>query len=94
MASAQDLARTFSRLLWADLTVGQMETVIERNRVDGANSGVCHSHDFCDANMVMAEAFDACCTPVFNDAGEIPEATAQLWDEAWGLAKKSEFATS
>ncbi len=43
-------------------------------------SGVCASHDFCDANMVMADAIQAA-------TGEYPNGDNPLWNPAWTAAK-------
>ena len=76
------MARTFSGLLRDELTAGQMSSVIERNRAE-TDRNVCHSHDFCDANMTMARAFRL--------VGQDPADNA-LWDAAWNAAKQAEFA--
>jgi hypothetical protein len=58
--SALQLARAFSRHLRATLTTRELAEVIARNKTVTSPS-VCHSHDFCDANVValgaLAELF-------------------------------------
>ena len=49
-------AINFSNILRRWLTPEQMAQVIERNMA--RHPGVCHSHDFCDANMAMDEAWN------------------------------------
>lgn len=54
--TADTLALEFSQDLHASLGPEQMREVVERNRAETA-PGVCHSHDFCDANMVIYAVF-------------------------------------
>ena len=54
--TAETLAHEFSEGLRRYLSPAQMREVVERNRLE-MTLGVCHSHDFCDANMVLYEAF-------------------------------------
>lgn len=54
--TADTLALEFSEGLHACLGADKMKEVVQRNRVETA-PGCCHSHDFCDANMVLYEVF-------------------------------------
>lgn len=53
---------------------------------------VCHSHDYCDANMAMAAAFEKLgvdpLPDIDNDGGPSDEAIAatNLWNDAWEAA--------
>ena len=84
----ETLAREFSEGLLDYLTEEQMQAVVERNRAETV-PGAGHSHDFCDANMVLYE--------VFLRHGMDPAAEGgmdlcrALWDEAWNLAKERDF---
>ena len=53
----QSIADTFVRLLREELTPAQFVQMQHRNFGE-ASTSVCHSHDFCDANMVMLAAFE------------------------------------
>jgi hypothetical protein len=75
------MAKIFSGLLRDELTAGQMASVIELNRAETSRS-ICHSHDFCDANMTMARAFRLLGEDTSDNA---------LWDAAWDAAKEAEF---
>lgn len=99
-ATPEALAAKFSELLRAQFTRKQMAAVISRNRRE-TNDKVCHSHDFCDANVVMDEAFKQVLGYSATDTG-IGDGTQQsggcmsdecldLWNAAWAIAKKSEF---
>lgn len=69
--------------------------VVERNRTE-TDSGICHSHDFCDANMAMEEAFKKVVgrEPFLSeDEGEAQEKRTEedsaVWSAAWDIAKAS-----
>ncbi len=74
------------------------EQIAEANELNAAetNSSVCHSHDYCDANMAMHKA---CCTwedPLTTgvpdtDNALMSEAWHNCWDAAWTLAKDAGF---
>lgn len=106
LPDARDLAYKFSALLREELG-DEIEEVIARNQNE-ANPSVCHSHDFTDANEIMAAAFLAVAGfPVFAtapgdgsgvttqdgaDGGGMSEECGRAWDAAWNLAKADEFA--
>lgn len=78
---ARALALVFARQLAAVLSAEDFAEVCKRNRV--AESGVCHSHDFCDANMVMARAF-LVVTGMAVDTQRDEDCV--LWSQAWRIA--------
>lgn len=91
------LSKEFSKVLRECLTQNQMDMVIELNRCE-TDPMVCHSHDFCDANMVMLEAAENLNITSIVDAvngvhSEEAEEVAGhvLWSAAWNLAKRSDF---
>ncbi len=88
-ASVKKLAKMFSWELRCALTEEEMAEVIEANR-EPENVGTCASHDVCDANMVMIEAW----TKFFgvDDINFNDNEQCRLWNEAWDLAKADEFA--
>lgn len=63
------IALQFTRLLHVEIGTTRMDTVVALNREETSRD-VCHSHDFCDANMVMHAAFVA--------AGFVPPLTTDL----------------
>jgi hypothetical protein len=83
------LAKEFSRELHATLTPEQMFEVLRRNGQE-AFSTVCHTHDFCDANMVIYKVFKARGMDPAAEGGM--ERWGHLWDGAWNLAKRQRFA--
>lgn len=82
----QNLADNFSRIIRDWLLPEEMTHVLIRNRTNSPN--VCATHDFCDANMAMEEAF-------VYVTGRVPnlrsEADAAAWNVAWLRAKNAEF---
>ena len=86
LSNEAKLAMKFSEILRDDLTEEQMDLVNERNAAEPRDSPrVCHSHDFCDANEVMADALELMGVPEFR-----PE-VSELVNAAWNLARESEF---
>ncbi|MGA3210240.1 MAG: hypothetical protein ABSD20_02980 [Terriglobales bacterium] len=87
LPSAEELAKKFSELLNRHLEPADTHDIVVRHCGE-QNRSACYSHDFCDANMVMAEAaFEA-----FGilDPGAADE-DAKLWNAAWDIAKKNDF---
>ena len=81
-----DLARAFARRLWEEIGA-DMGDVVAMNRAE-TRKGICHTHDFCDANQVMLDAMDEV-IPGFSledDNGRI-----SVIDTAWTLASKADF---
>ena len=86
MNKVEELSERFSKLLREDLSEHVMKEVVTRNKTYG--EGICASHDFCDANMVMADAFKQI---VGHEIDADNEVDATLWSDAWSLAVKNEF---
>jgi hypothetical protein len=78
------IAEAFAEVLRQWLTREELETVRSRNACQ-SDPHVCHSHDFCDANMAMAPAFEQI---VGREPDVASMADAALWSEAWDLAKR------
>jgi hypothetical protein len=78
------LAATFLTVLAEELTPDQLAEVYRRNSSMPVYTrlGPCASHDFCDANMVMAEAFTRHGVEVDID----DDTQCALWGAAWALA--------
>lgn len=84
---ATGLANAFSDLLYTYLTSEQIAQAHADNLADG-DPRVCHSHDYIDANEVMAEAWVAlfgCEIDLQNDE------MRALWCNAWDAAKAAGF---
>lgn len=81
------LASTFARLLAEALGTKTMREVVRRNAA--RNDTTCASHDFCDANEVMAEAFSK---TVGREIDLESDADTSLWNAAWDIAVATKFA--
>lgn len=84
--TAEGCAKRFAEILKTWLTPQQMAEVVKRNDAQ-ENPGVCHSNDFCDANMAMAEAFEKFGIVVDPQDDD----HAAKWSEAWDIAKQNAF---
>ncbi len=51
------LQAVFARRLEAEVGAERYALTIERNMTQ-PDSHICHSHDFCDANQIMLDAFE------------------------------------
>lgn len=78
---AASIGARFIELLKAEMSPLQFAQVQSWNAAE-TDPRICHSHDFCDANMVMLAAFwDAGMQTVDTDEERA------LWDAAWAWAK-------
>lgn len=80
------LAAAFARAIREYLTRKELAEVIERNRAE-PDEGICHSHDFCDANEAMVEAFEQCGLPMDFES----QTDLNLWGKAWNIAAHAGF---
>lgn len=88
----QRVAAEFCRTLCDWLGNTRMLMVVARNKKETDN-GVCHSHDFCDANMAMLAAHEAVFMSLshkYEFDGENEEQIS-LWNAAWKMASEAEF---
>jgi hypothetical protein len=82
-----EIGKEFSSILLRDLGIDVMREVIEKNSTE-KYEGVCASHDYCDANVVMAEAFNKICGREIELGSE---EDCFWWGEAWNYAKANSF---
>lgn len=84
------LAVEFTRIVTRDIGT---ENISEVNRCNATPeySGCCASHDFCDSNSSMIEAF-ICCYAAYPIADS--EYDSRIINAAWDLARKSGFDIS
>ena len=79
-------AKRFAGLLRIELGAAQFAEVKRLNGVQ-ADKSICHSHDFCDANVAMADAIREICG-VDGRRLDLRDADAQeFWNDAWREAK-------
>ena len=90
MNNTDALAAEFCAVLRSWLTPEQMQEIASRNRAE-TRVGVCHSHDFCDANVAMLEAaHNLGLVPDIEDV-DVRYLMDDFWDEAWDEARESGF---
>jgi hypothetical protein len=90
----QDIAAKFAELLERELTPQDFAEMRRANAMEYAkgNRGICHSHDYLDANVIMLEAFDTLDvrSPIDFDYGTDEHLKAcALWAAAWNCAKSA-----
>lgn len=89
------LARAFGEQVQETLSRDEFRQVIDRNKGEPERSPICHSHDFCDANMSMHDAFVATFgrNPLDTPSADniMSDADEQLWNDAWAIAKAADF---
>lgn len=82
------LAKVFSYVLAAWHTERQMKAIVKKNKEEGPNSLICHSHDYCDANQAMIDAFE---TVYGRNLDFTKEDDMTMIDAAWTVAKANDF---
>lgn len=75
-----EIGDLFAQKLEDGLTLNEFEEVCKRNAAE-TDKNICHSHDFCDANEPMAEAFFQV---MGHDIGTSTDHTT--WNNAWNYA--------
>lgn len=91
-SDVQMIATAFTKGLRKYLTAQQFKEMQRRNAAE-METNCCHSHDFCDANVLMAEAVkkvtgrDISTAKWLNDDGMLA-----LWGAAWDCAIAQNFS--
>jgi len=82
----KELANEFSRILTKQLGTEIIGDINWLNETSPPH--ICASHNFCDANEIMAEAFEKIVGVELNIQLEEHKT---LWNQAWTLAKNNKF---
>lgn len=91
-SDVQLLADVFTRIVVETYTENELDEVIRLNKADGYDSDVCHTHDFYDANEIMAQAFhEIHGRELFVEDTEDSQDDMDLVNKAWAQAKNSDF---
>lgn len=92
------IAREFAKLMLAEIGAENLASAVAENMADMAqgNDSTCATHNFCDANMVMDEAFHNVLGRgmylIDEDATEAQkDSDTELWNSAWTMAKHAGF---
>lgn len=86
-ALKESLARKFSAIMRDWLTPQQMAEVIRLNKTE-AYLGACATHNYCDSNMAMAEAFESV---IGREPDVSSDSDCDMWNHAWDIAQENEF---
>ena len=81
------IAKSFSALLERDFTNDIKKEIIQRNI--GNHSSCCATHDYCDANEYMLEAFTAWGFGHVFDVDD--DSLFNYWNSVWETAKYNKF---
>lgn len=84
------LAFKFAEILVSWLSSEELQQVVERNK--SYDDSCCASHDFCDPNMAMLEAYAFVHRIDENDIDLQGEGVMEQMNEAWLIAKRADFA--
>lgn len=93
MRQIERLAREFSKVLKEWLPAEDISDIVRLNAME-QDKLVCHSHDFCDANMAMLEATENLFIEDFTDLNEGNSKRSELIslvNNAWDMAKENNF---
>lgn len=88
LKKAVELSNEFSTICDATFTRDEYRAIVDANKRHGLSSGICATHDYCDANMLMDAAF----TKVMGREADVSnEDDALLWSVAWTISNASDF---
>lgn len=96
-----DVAHKFKEIICKYISTADVKEIDRLNAAEVIGSGVCHTHDFCDANLIMEEALTSLGVKVFAQAENshdpddqvMSDEAISLWDAAWDIAKAEGFST-
>lgn len=84
LTTHEQIARAFFIILKNELGPDKIEQIRNRNATDKYQSDICASHDFCDANVTLAVAFEI----ITNNEIDIQnDQHVETWNAAWKIAK-------
>lgn len=89
---AEELAHEFARVLRKHIGIRKLREVVRINRE--RNDSTCASHDYCDSNMTMLEAFENVAgreMDLDDDTTPRYEADNNAFNKAWSQAKHNNF---
>jgi hypothetical protein len=90
---AMRLALGFAQALSTTLSTSALTEAVHKNRTP-AYAQACASHDYCDANMVMEQAFITVFERPFLYEGEPFDEDTLVWNSAWNIARRAEFSVA
>jgi hypothetical protein len=88
------VAKNFAGIITRWLTEDELRLANRLNATPAYSDGCCATHDFCDANMAMAEAMGMEGLDPLEYCDDGASRLRNLWEDAWNLAKAAEFDAS
>lgn len=89
------VAKHFCAVLREWLTAEQMQQIVKANLIEkiNGNPNICHTHDYCDANMAMVAAFNRVAGLPDRDETMVDAMLedTDTFNEAWAIASKADF---
>jgi hypothetical protein len=89
----EKVARLFSKKIKEELTPEEFQQALEDNRNE-ESEGICHTHDYIDANEAMAEALEEIMGEGYCDDIPANQKKVLFWNSVWHLAHKKEYFSS
>lgn len=86
----EQIAKEFSKVLKVWLSVEDMAEVVELTKKE-TDPHICHSDDYCDANMAMHTAMVNLGVLAHDDESDFDQPFMDVFNNAWFLAKKNIF---
>ena len=83
----RQLALNFVALVCREFDEKTLSEIRRRNRAE-TNPSVCHTHDFCDANLLMDDAWRF---TFGRDTNLDDEVDCAVWSNAWARAVAANF---
>ena len=83
------IAARFAEVLRSWLNEREFKEMVRKNTTPAYGYPICASHDYCDANMAMMEAFESVVghNIIPHGDGEITEENMKIWADAWDRAR-------
>jgi hypothetical protein len=87
------LARAFADEVKESFSTAEFREMLDKNKSSHADKGICASHDYCDANMLMLDAWLKTFgrEPALLHGCDHDDHDARLWGDAWAIAKAADF---
>ena len=93
--SVRDVSDAFTKVIQEWLSPAELKQVCKLNRSPDYHPCCCATHDFCDSNMAMFEAFKRLTgsnPPVTCERHtDMTELADLLWNYAWNMSKEKGF---
>ena len=87
----ENIAEEFRKVIAEWLGEDTRRTIDLVNKIP-SNAGTCATHNFCDANAAMLEAFENFGIDPLPEDEAKREEMADLWNRAWDIAKAKGFS--